>query len=194
MLDAAPPKNQSVNLRIAGRVRALRAERRLSLEALAARSEVSRSMISLIERGESSPTAVVLDKLATALGVALVTLFEDTSRPLNPLSRREDRVTWRDPASGYERCNISPEVPSPFRIVEVVMPVGARVAYETGAREVTLQQQVWVQEGRLEVTVGEITHALAEDDCLAMNLNAPITFRNPDNQPTRYLVVVSSAD
>ena len=36
---------------------------------------MSRSMISLIERGESSPTAVVLDKLAAGLGVTLGALF-----------------------------------------------------------------------------------------------------------------------
>lgn len=50
-----------LNDRIARRVRELRAARGLSLEALAAQSGVSRSMISLIERGESSPTAVVLE-------------------------------------------------------------------------------------------------------------------------------------
>ena len=39
------------------------------LDALADRSGVSRSMISLVERGESSPTAVVIEKLAAGLGV-----------------------------------------------------------------------------------------------------------------------------
>ena len=65
-----------INDRIASRVRQIRAERGLSLEALAEGSGVSRSMISLIERGESSPTAVVLEKLATGLGVPLASLFD----------------------------------------------------------------------------------------------------------------------
>src|SRR5262249_58931494 len=60
-----------VNRRIADRVRELRAAHGLSLDALAGRSGVSRSMISLIERGESSPTAVVLEKLAAGLGVKI---------------------------------------------------------------------------------------------------------------------------
>jgi transcriptional regulator with XRE-family HTH domain len=46
-----------LNQRIAERVRELRSMRGLSLDAVASRSGVSRSMISLIERGESSPTA-----------------------------------------------------------------------------------------------------------------------------------------
>ena len=66
MKESAPDLNQ----RIAGRVRELRARQGLSLDALAGKSGVSRSMISLVERGESSPTAVVLDKLAAALGVS----------------------------------------------------------------------------------------------------------------------------
>ncbi|HUL05742.1 MAG TPA: helix-turn-helix transcriptional regulator, partial [Candidatus Acidoferrum sp.] len=66
MTDAASIATApAINARIAGRVRALRADRGLSLDALAAKSAVSRSMISLVERGESSPTAVVLEKIAT---------------------------------------------------------------------------------------------------------------------------------
>ena len=60
-----------INTRIAQRLRELRDARGYSLEALAERSGVSRSAISLIERGQSSPTAVVLDKLAIGLSVAL---------------------------------------------------------------------------------------------------------------------------
>ena len=58
------------------RVRELRAASGLSLDELAGRCGVSRSMISLIERGESSPTAVVLEKLAVGLNVSLASLFE----------------------------------------------------------------------------------------------------------------------
>ena len=105
----------------------------LALEALAERSGVSRSMISLIERGESSPTAVVLEKLATGLGVPLASLFDAPAAPADPVSRRKDQVEWRDPASGYVRRNVSPAgFPTPSQIVEVVFPAGARVAYETG--------------------------------------------------------------
>src|SRR5262245_21008912 len=68
--------SSKVNQRIAERVRELRARHGFSLDALAVRSGVSRSMISLIERAESSPTAVVLDKLAAALGVTLPSLFD----------------------------------------------------------------------------------------------------------------------
>jgi transcriptional regulator with XRE-family HTH domain len=182
-----------INSRIASRVRALRADLGMTLDALAAKCDVSRSMISLVERGESSPTAVVLEKIATGLRVPLATLFEDSGASVDPVSRREDRTPWRDPQSGYVRRNISPaNFPSPIQIVEIVLPAGAQVAYETGVRDVSIDQQIWVQEGSVEVTLGRVTHRLRQDDCLAMRLDAPTAFCNRTRKPARYLVIIAS--
>jgi transcriptional regulator with XRE-family HTH domain len=184
---------RDIDARIARRVRTLRSDLGMSLDTLSAESRVSRSMISLVERGEASPTAVVLEKIATGLGVPLASLFDESRAPADPVSRRDDRTPWRDPESGYERCNISPpNFPSPIRIVEVVLPAGARVAYETGARDVTIHQQIWVLHGRIEVTLGRLTHRLSEGDCLAMQLNEPAAFRNRTRKPARYVVVVAT--
>lgn len=186
-------KESDINQRIAARVRALRGARGLSLEALAQRSGVSRSMISLIERGESSPTAVVLEKLATGLGVALASLFDAPAAAADPVSRRADQLSWRDPASGYVRRNVSPSgFASPIRIVEVSFPAGARVAYESGAHNPRVHQQVWVLDGTIEVTVGAMRHRLAAGDCLALVLEQPIAYYNPTRKRARYAVVLAS--
>jgi transcriptional regulator with XRE-family HTH domain len=193
MKESAAAPTPDINSRIARRVRDLRTQLGMTLDQLAAKCEVSRSMLSLVERGESSPTAVVLEKIATGLGIALAALFDDASTPASPLSRRADRTTWRDPQSGYLRRNISPaNYPAPAQIVEVILPAGARVAYESGAREVGLHQQLWIQEGAIEVTVGNVTHRLTKDDCLAMQLDEPITFRNRTRKAARYIVVLAS--
>ncbi len=182
-----------LNQRIAERVSGLRASRGLSLEALATRSGVSRSMISLIERGESSPTAVVLEKLATGLGVPMASLF-DEPRPLSsPVARAREQPPWRDPQSGYVRRNVSPSgAGSPIQIVEVSFPAGARVAYETGPREPRVHQQVWVQEGSIDVTVGDERHRLQAGDCLALVLDRPLLYHNPTRKPARYAVVLAT--
>jgi len=178
---------------IARRVRELRAANGFTLDDLAERSGVSRSMISLIERGESSPTAVVLEKLAVGLHVSLASLFELPAPEADPLSRRADQLQWRDPASGYLRRNVSPSgCASPIRIVEVEFPPGARVAYETGPRHPRLFQQVWVLQGRIELTLGDRRHALEAGDCLAMQLDRPLSYHNPGAEPARYAVVLCS--
>jgi transcriptional regulator with XRE-family HTH domain len=190
---AVGARSPDINARIASRVRMLRGDRGMTLDALAAKCDVSRSMISLVERGESSPTAVVLEKIASGFGVSLATLFDDSGAPAEPVSRPQDRTSWRDPQSGYVRRNISPaNFPSPIQIVEIVLPAGARVAYETGARDVSIHQQIWVQEGSIEVSLGRVTYRLGEDDCLAMQLDQPTAFRNRTRKPARYVVVIAS--
>ena len=188
-------ENSSTQLtqRIAQRVRELRGANGLSLDELAGRCGVSRSMISLIERGESSPTAVILEKLAVGLNVSLASLFELPVPKPEPVSRRADQLQWRDPDSGYLRRNVSPSgYDSPIQIVEVEFPPGARVAYETGPRRPRLYQQVWVLEGRIELTLGEQRHLLEASDCLAMQLDRPLTYHNPGAEPARYAVVLCS--
>jgi transcriptional regulator with XRE-family HTH domain len=184
---------EGINTRIAARVRQLRAEQELSLEALAARSGVSRSTLSLVERAETSPTAVVLEKIAAGLGVPLANLFASPSSTPSPISHARDRVPWKDPGTGYIRTNITPpHYPAAFQIVEVLLPPGAYVAYDGARRDGSLHQQIWVQEGTLEVTAGSVAHTLHEGDCFAMQLEGPNSFRNRTRKTVRYIVVVSS--
>ena len=183
----------TVNDRIALHVRSLRAASGLSLQAMAMRCDVSRSMLSLIERGESSATAVVLEKIATGLNVTLASLFEAPPAPDEPIARRDEQPVWRDPQSGYVRRNVSPSGSgSPIQLVEVAFPAGAHVAYESGARAPRVHQQVWVLEGEIVVTVGEVIHELGAGDCLAMLLDRPVTFDNRTHEHARYAVVIVS--
>ena len=194
MVMDSPPE---LGERIAHRIGFLRAEKSLSLDALAAASGVSRSMISLIERGETSPTAVVLEKLAIGLGVTLASLFEpapnQTNADTGPLSRRSDQAEWKDPASGYKRRNVSPAGPAqPVQLVEVHFPAGARVTFDTGLLSVSASQHIWILDGEMQITVGTDVHRLCEGDCLWMSLDIPRVFHNPTKKSARYAVVLHS--
>lgn len=188
--------DQDINQRIAQRVHALRTSQGLALQALAERSGVSRSMISVIERGESSPTAVVLEKLARGLGVTLAGLFDTgpvAGQPPSPLARHAVQACWQDPATGYLRRQVSPAgLDSPFQIVEVVFPAGQQIRYDNAGAQRRVHQQVWVLQGHIHVTANGQTHALAEGDCLAMSLDEPTHFHNRSRQPARYAVVLSN--
>jgi transcriptional regulator with XRE-family HTH domain len=193
MIDSQP----NLSERIAERVRELRRALGLSLDALAHKSGVSRSMISLIERGEISPTAVVLEKIATGLRAPLASLFDvpkaAAQRQHGPIARRQDQLEWEDPGSGYLRRNVSPPgVPQPMQIVEVHFPPGARVAFETGARDLRVHQQIWMLEGTMDITFSGERYRLRQGDCLAMRLDQPTMFRNPTRKTARYAVVIAS--
>jgi transcriptional regulator with XRE-family HTH domain len=188
---------EDINQRIAARVRELRAARGFTLDALATRCGVSRSMISMIERGASSATAAVLEKLAAGLNVPLADLFAASgeSAPGEPLARRARQASWQDPESGYLRRSLSPpNWPSPMQMVEVEFPAGARVAYETGERESPVHQQIWILDGRMEIVVGKELHSLEKGDCLAMRLNEPLIFSNPAKSAARYVLAICKSD
>ncbi len=185
----------NIDALIAKRVRDLRKARGRTLDDLADASGVSRSMISLIERQETSPTAVVLGKLADALGVTLAALFstEPGSAAEQPLARLSEQQVWKDPASGYVRRHVSPSgFASPIELVEVIFPPGESVAFENVMRNMVTHQQIWVLEGAMDVTVGEETWQLQAGDCLAMVLDQRIVFRNPGVEPARYAVALTT--
>ena len=64
----------------------LRRERGISQEELSFRSKRTRAYLSGLESGQRNPTAVTLDKIATALGVSITELFQ-TAPTLNPRDR-----------------------------------------------------------------------------------------------------------
>jgi transcriptional regulator with XRE-family HTH domain len=180
--------------RLGARLKGLRQTRGLTLDQLAARSGVSRAMISRLERGESSPTAALLDRLCAGLGVLLSALFRDEAQG-GPLARRNEQPVWTDPASGYVRRSVSPAgTGSRLEIVEVEMPAGARVLLDAPRGGFRLDQQLWLLEGELTLSVGGREHRLAAGDCLAMLLDGPIAFHNPGDGPARYAVVLTAAD
>lgn len=189
-----PASPDPLTARLAQRLRALRRGAGWSLEVLAARSGVSRSMISQVERGASSPTAAVLDRLAQAFGLALAALFDAPEPAADPVARAADHPPWRDPASGYVRRNVSPALAGlGARIVDVTLPPGARVVYENGGGAAAVRQQVWVIDGRLAMRWGDTTWTLDAGDCAAMALDRPTGFHNPGQRAVRYAVVVSEA-
>ena len=176
---------------IGNRVRTLRSTRGLTLDDLAESSGVSRAMLSRIERGESSPTAQLLNRVCGGLGVTLSALLAAADPPASPLRRRKDQPIWLDPGVGYKRRVVSPPgTGSPAEIVEVEFPSGAAVAFEN-LHLAGVDQHVWVLDGAMEVAAGDDTYRVEKGDCLHMPLDRAIRFRNPTDRAARYAVVIA---
>ena len=200
------------------RLRAERRARSWPIERLAAASGVSRAMISKIERGESSPTAVVLGKLSAALELGVSELLApgeagagnrtggqagggqagtggetglvgDLAPGGGAVRRAADTPEWRDPDTGYLRRQVStPRFPA--AVTEVTLPPGARVPYPAGAYAF-IAQLVWVLSGQLTLTDGPAVHALAAGDTFELGEPRPREFRNDGVGDCRYVVVVT---
>jgi transcriptional regulator with XRE-family HTH domain len=176
--------------RIAARLRLERAARGWTLADLAARSGVSRAMISKIERGEASPTATVLVRLAGAFDLTLAGLIARAEGDADRLVRAADQPLWRDPASGYLRRQLFERADHPLELVRVELPAGARVGMPA-ASYARIRQVVWVLEGELVVDEAGARRRLAAGDCLGFGPPADTTFANESAAPCAYLVVVA---
>lgn len=168
---------------IAGRVRHERERRAWTLAQLAAASGVSTAMISRIERGESSPTAVILGKLSGAFQLSIAELLTtDAPAPAAP------RV-WSDPETGYLRRQIT--APGfPAEVAEILLPPGARVPYPAAAFAF-IRQTIWVLEGNLTFHDGDRVHDLGPGDTLELGEPATRTFENKTETTCRYVVVLT---
>ncbi|HXQ16212.1 MAG TPA: XRE family transcriptional regulator [Caulobacteraceae bacterium] len=180
----------SAATRLADRLKLEREARGWSLADLAERSGVSRGAISKIERGESSPTAGLLVRLADAFDLTLAGLLARAEGGAERLSRVADQPQWRDPASGYLRRQVFERADHPLELVRVELPSGAHVGFPAASYR-RIRQLVWVLEGELIIEDGGVRHALAEGDCLAFGPPADAAFINESGAPCAYLVAVA---
>jgi transcriptional regulator with XRE-family HTH domain len=204
-----------INLRVARQVENLRRDRRLRIEDLAARSGVSRAMISRIERGEGGATLGTLEKISIGLGVLLPELFgrESYAEPRlhrrNPVVSRQGQPECVDPVSGYRRRTLTPATAARgMQLSEVRLPAGAHVVFDSAGCGPRAALQIWMLDGMVELLLGpelkqgqarataerrasrcDIT-LLEAGDCLAMELGFLMTARNPGIADARYLCAV----
>ena len=186
----AKPRIEAMDAKLAERLAAARAARGQTLDELAEASGVSRAMISRIERGESSPTAMVLGRLAAGLDVSLSSLFAEVEGPVEPLAKVERQPVWRDPETGYIRRNVAPPCTgSSQEVVRVELPPGARVAYPA-ASYAQRDHHILLLSGRLRFGNGARVFDLEAGDCLWLPEVADSWYFNPGPGPAEYLVMI----
>ena len=179
MEDMVSTLEDKVSLRTGRAVKQQREAAGLSLRMLAARSGVSSSMISDIERGTKSPTVTTMVRLAQALGVSVAALIDGGAGPAPRI-----RVLRRGEGAGGEHParwqSLGTAVPgSRIDFVRYQVPpstvLGPSSAHAPGTVE-----HMHVAIGTVRVTVGDETAELAAGDSCSCRTDAPHGVENPD--------------
>ncbi|MBA4712214.1 MULTISPECIES: XRE family transcriptional regulator [Citrobacter] len=178
----------SINQRIAARIRIERESRGWSLTELAERAGVSRAMIHKIERGESSPTATLLGRLSGAFGISMSMLIARAEMQEGKLLRFADQPIWHDPQSHYLRRHVSPRSDLPIDLVQIELPAGSDIPMPA-ASYVQARQLLWLQQGELVFVEGDTRHEMKAGDCLELGPPNDCRFINETAQSCVYLVV-----
>lgn len=150
--------------RLPARLKAARRAQGLSLEAVANLSGVSRSMVSQIERGESSPTIATLWNLTRALQVDFAGLLDgEENHDQIAVLRGSDVPSIDNMGQGCSiRILSPPEEAGRHEVYDLRFDKGGALVSQPHTRGA--QEQLTVIEGAVTVTSGKASEVLAAGD------------------------------
>ena len=190
---AAAPPHETIVAALGARIKALRAGSGLTLEQLAARSGVSRAMLSKVERGEKSPTLAVVARIAGGFRISLSTLLGAEPDPSDvAVIRASERLSFKDPETGFERAVLSPQhLDNGVEVVLHRIPPG-RSSGTLPPYSVPTEKYLVVHEGQLTAYVDDKPHVLKAGDSMYFEVKAPYRFVNDDGHVAcaYYMVIV----
>ncbi|MGB6104636.1 MAG: XRE family transcriptional regulator [Pusillimonas sp.] len=168
----------------------------LSLEQVATRAGITKSYLSKLERGLSSPTIGTLLRLAQALGRSAEQLIGETAQNDDiVLVKAQDRVpfTRSNEREGYvyeaiatsrTRKAMAPFIMSPPAIVDEKADLASHAGEEF----------IFLVSGVMEVIFTERVVRLEAGDSLYFNASIPHRSRSLGKRPAKALVVISIPD
>jgi transcriptional regulator with XRE-family HTH domain len=180
----AKPAEPAMDLAVGQRIRELRRTRAMSLEVIAARTELSIGFISQIERGLSSPSLRVLATLADVLGVGIAALFgampSDNGGTSGVVTRQPQRAELKLWRTGISKQLLSPAgADNRLNLFLVHLDPGGSTGDELYTHDG--EEAGLVLEGEMILTVDAETWTLKTGDSFRFASRRPHRFSNPDN-------------
>ena len=187
-----PPQSALDMATIGRRVRTLRQQMQLSLEALAERSGVSVSMLSTVERGQKVPSILVMGQIATALDTSIGRLIDEERTPRVIVVRAADQRVIKDPA-GIERRSLSPVLPGvEFELMRMTLAPGADAGtfppHRAGSRE-----YLAVETGTLTLVLDGAEYRLGAGESMYHDGDCEHGYRNDAGTPCTYYIAMDVA-
>lgn len=162
---------------IGTRIRRLRRERRLTLSEMAERTGVSMSMLSMVERGQATPSIGTLVAVSTTLGLHMADLFAAPEHPApSPVRRRDEQVAVEGPG-GVTRRLAHDDHHKGLEMVVNEYPPGSSSS-PTRTHHAGTEFGVVVR-GRLSVDLDGAEHVLETGDAISYVSATPHRISNP---------------
>lgn len=173
----------SVLQHVSHNVRRLRHAADMSQTALAEKSGVSRRMLVAIEAGEKNVSLTTLDRVAEALDVAFSDLIQapgarDTSRI--------NEVAWAGVIPGSKAVLLS-KATATREVEQWEWCLQPGEVYPSQPDADGWSEQIYVFEGCLTLTVGEVTNTIATGEFFMFASNQPHGYRNDGPVAVRFV-------
>ncbi|MER7502925.1 XRE family transcriptional regulator [Nonomuraea pusilla] len=173
---------------IANNVRATRAHRGLTLDALAARSGVSRGMLVQVEQGRTNPSVSTLTRIASALGVTVARLVEVGDVPMVRIVPKADVVTFQQ-GETQARLLVGADTPMILELWDWRLAPGEH--HDGDAHPAGTREMLTVLAGELTLSVFGKTHVIGADDAVLFTADRPHRYANEAGEELRFVMVVA---
>jgi transcriptional regulator with XRE-family HTH domain len=168
-----------------------RKKRKLTLEQVAERSNVSRSMLSQIERGEANPTFAVLWRLTRALGMSigdLAILASDVRDGRTELVSSTQIPEFRSPNDSWRMRILSPpRTAGETEWYDIEIAGGGII--DSSPHYMGAWEHLTPLTGALTVTSGAEHFHVENGDTARYPADVHHSIQNPSSQPVRALLV-----
>ncbi len=179
---------EDLNLIIAGNLKKIRDERKLSLDKVAELTGVSKSMIGQIERGESNPTITTAWKLATGLKISFSSLMS-VPQPKTIVIRKEDINPFVEDNGKYRVYPFFPyEDSKKFEIFTVEIDKGGYLNAE--AHGDNTSEFISVFEGELTLRTENNEFLVEKGNSIRFMADKPHSYHNPGETITTMSMVI----
>lgn len=171
---------------VGNRIRQLRAQKGLSLRALAELSRLSTNAISLIERGDNSPTVSSLHNLATGLDVPITAFFEQYGDHQTIHLKKGNRPSSE--TTGVRMENLGSGLPQQ-QVEPFLMTIKSGKSSTRGQITHSGEEFVFVLKGILTCTINEEVFELEQGDSLLFLASQPHIYQNRSPDTAEILIV-----
>jgi transcriptional regulator with XRE-family HTH domain len=170
-------------------VRALRQQRRMTIDALAAAAGISRGTVIQIETARGNPSIATLAALAAALRVGVTSLIEDITEPRVTVRRAAEAATlWSSTAGSNAVFRIGTDPPDVVELWDWTLQPGD--GFDGEAHPMGTQEVLSVLSGRLGLRVGATEQHLDTGDTVLFQAHAPHRYSGAGDRPVRFVMVV----
>jgi transcriptional regulator with XRE-family HTH domain len=174
---------------IAANLRRLRAERGLTLDAVAERADVSRGTVIQVEQARANPSIATLCRLADALGVGVASLIAPPPGPRVTVQRRGEAVAlWSSPAGSEARFLLGTDPPQIVELWDWTLAPGD--GFDGEAHTGGTIEMLLVLEGELTVHVGDEVRRLATGDSILFEAEVAHRYVNEGEEADRFVMSV----
>lgn len=173
---------------IANNVRAQRAHRGLTLDALAARSGVSRGMLVQVEQGRTNPSVSTLTRIASALGVTVARLVEVSDVPTVRVVGASDVVTFQQ-GDVEAKLLVGADMPMILELWDWRLAPGEH--HDGDAHPPGTREMLTVLDGELTLTVYGKSHVVGKDAAVLFTADRPHRYANEGQEKLRFVMVVA---